>query len=113
MRLAAGATVLLALGLVLASTVPVWGQDVAQPPSAGDESPPRAGVLHEVAAAEVAGSVEPTVKLERKGRLLVLDYRPSGSVGGQPATAGPQGEPPRFAIYRGQRQIASGQFEYG
>jgi len=106
--LAAGATVLFALGLVLASTVPVWGQDVA-----GDESPPRAGVLHEVAAAEVAGSVGPTVKLEHKGRLLVLDYRPSGSVGGQPATAGPQGEPPRFAIYRGQRQIASGQFEYG
>lgn len=54
----------------------------------------------------------PTVRVEHKGRLLVLNYRSPGA-GGPQASAGTPDAPPRFVLYQGRRQIAAGQFEYG
>jgi hypothetical protein len=136
------------LVLALASTAPVWGQDVAQPAwrgrpalasrghpglalpghggsvafqmpgrgalatkEQGQDALATAGVLHEPAGRS-GGPVQP-ITVEHQGRLLVLTYGPKPSAGGLVSFTDPRGEPPRFAVYQGQRQIASGQFEYG
>ena len=96
--------------LALVSTAPAWGQDVAQPPSAEEESPPGAGVLHE--PAPVSSSPLQPVTVEHRGRLLVLTYGPK-STDGLMVDPDRRREPPRFVISQGRRQIASGQFEYG
>jgi hypothetical protein len=76
-------------GTVLWLSTAAWGQTTQVPPGQ-----PSAG--------------RPGVAAERQGRLLVLSYRaPDGEAQSKPGT------PPRFAVYRGQRKIASGQFEYG
>ncbi len=95
--------------LVLALTLSAPGQDVAQPPSPG-ETPPAAGVLQELVPLG-DGPLLP-VTAEHQGRLLVLTYGLKSS-GGLMADPNPRREPRRFVIYQGQRQIASGQFEYG
>jgi hypothetical protein len=53
-------------------------------------------------------AAQPAVTVERQGRLLVLNYE----VPGQDVQSEPN-SPPGFAIYQGQKKIASGQFEYG
>jgi hypothetical protein len=97
-------------GLAVAPTHPVRGQDVAQPPSAG-ESPPGAGVLQPPTTLS-GGPLQP-VTVEHQGRLLVLTYGPKPGAGGLASPTSARGKPPRFAVYQGQRQIAAGQFEYG
>ncbi len=97
--------------LALVSTAPAWGQDVAQPPSAGGEAPRGAGVLQEPAT--LSSSPLQPVTVEHRGRLLVLTYGPKPGADGVTPYMAPRGTPPRFAVYRGQRQIAAGQFEYG
>ena len=77
----------------------------------GQDALATAGVLHEPAARS-GGPVQP-ITVEHQGRLLVLTYGPKPSAGGLVSFTDPRGEPPRFAVYQGQRQIASGQFEYG
>jgi hypothetical protein len=99
------------LALALMSAAPAWGQDVAQPSSAGEESPPGAGVLQEPAG--FSDSPLQPVTVEHRGRLLVLTYGPKPRADGSVSFTHPRGKPPRFAVYQGQRQIASGQFEYG
>jgi len=106
------ATVCSALALALASAPPARGQNVPQPPSAGKESPPRAGVLQKSATLS-GGPLLAALTVERRGRLLVLTYGPKSAGGALSSNAGPRGEPPQFAVYQGQRQIASGRFEYG
>jgi hypothetical protein len=69
------------------------------------------GVLQEPASR--SGSPLQPVTVEHHGRLLVLTYGPEPGAGGLASPTGARGEPPRFAVYQGQRQIASGQFEYG
>lgn len=53
-----------------------------------------------------------TIEVERRGRLLTLDYALLGA-GGEQYTGGDRSNPPRFKIYKGDREIASGQFEFG
>ena len=77
----------------------------------GQDALATAGVLHEPAARS-GGPVQP-ITVEHQGRLLVLTYGPKPSAGGLVSFTDSRGEPPRFAVYQGQRQIASGQFEYG
>jgi hypothetical protein len=101
-RLLSGTIVCLALGLALEGKTLAWHQDVAQPASAGTELPPRAEVPQDPATLSAA-PMEPTAMVERRGRLLVLTYICKYDAG----------ESPRFAIYKGRHQIASGQFEYG
>ncbi len=112
-RLLSGAMVWLVPGFVLALATWVWGQNsVAQPPPVGKESPPRAGVLQDPAP-DGGGPLKPAVTAERRGRLLVLTCAFKSTGGGLSSNIGPRGEPPTFAIYQGQRKIASGQFEFG
>ena len=107
-----GMTVWLVLGVTVMLQAPALGQDVAQPPSAG-ETTPRAGVQEE--SAPLSGETPPlmAVTVERHGRVLVLNYGPKPGAGRLMANPGPRSEPPGFTIYQGQRQIASGQLEYG
>jgi hypothetical protein len=100
-----------ALCLAVALVAPMRGQDVAQPPSAGKESPPGAGVL-QVPAPHSAGPLQP-IAVEHRGRLLVLTCGPKPATGESASLTRPGGAPPRFAVYQGQRQIAAGRFEYG
>jgi len=77
----------------------------------GQDALATAGVLHEPAARS-GGPLQP-ITVERHGRLLVLTYGPKPGADGSVSFTGPRGAPPRFAVYQGQRQIASGRFEYG
>ena len=96
--LLSGAAVWFVAVSVLALTIPARGQEA-----------PQGGPL----VLQSGGAPLPTVTVERHGRLLVLTYGTTSAGGGLLADAGPRGEPPRFAVYKGQRKIASGQFEYG
>lgn len=64
------------------------------------------------ATLKVGGPLVPTVKVQRRGRILRFSYELHG-VGGETYTGGDRSKPPTFAIYKGQKQIASGQFEFG
>jgi hypothetical protein len=77
-------------------------------PASGQEAPQGEPVI-----LESGGPLLPMVTVEHKGRLLVLTYGPTSAGGGQSANADARGEPPGFTVYKGQRKIASGQFEYG
>ncbi len=77
----------------------------------GQDALATTGVLQEPASR--SGSPLQPVTVEHHGRLLVLTYGPEPGAGGLASPTGARGEPPRFAVYQGQRQIASGQFEYG
>jgi hypothetical protein len=97
-RLWSAAALGLMLGLAFGSRVPARGQ----------ETPPREPTI--LQGNQPSG---PAVTVEHKGRLLVLTYGPTAASGVLSSNAGPRGEPPGFTIYKGQRKIASGQFEYG
>jgi hypothetical protein len=99
------------LGLVVASLSPAQGENAAQPPPAG-ESPPGAGAPQELTALD-GGSLQPGITVERQGRLLVLTYGSKPGSGVLSSGVDPGQEPPGFVVYRGQRPIAVGQFEYG
>jgi hypothetical protein len=89
----------------------VQGQDAPATKEQGRDALATAEVPQEPAALS-GGPLPPAVTVEHRGRLLVFTFGKSAE-GVLSSNAGPRGEPPRFAVYRGQRQIASGQFEYG
>ncbi|UCC99149.1 MAG: hypothetical protein JSW66_04535 [Phycisphaerales bacterium] len=64
------------------------------------------------ATLKVGGPLVPTIKVQRQGRILQLSYDLRG-VGGETYMGGDRSKPPTFAVYRGQKKIASGKFEYG
>jgi len=66
----------------------------------------------EAAVLKVGAPLKQTVKVQRQGMILVLKYELLG-VGGKTYTAEDRDKPPTFAIYRGEEEIASGQFEFG
>ncbi len=77
----------------------------------GQDALATAGVPHEPASLS-GGPLQP-VTVEHRGRLLVLTYGSKPGAGGLMSSTDPRGESPRFVVYQGRRQIASGQFEYG
>jgi hypothetical protein len=97
-KLLSGAVLWFVLALVLVLRAPAGGQEA-----------PQGGPM----IVKSGGPVLPTVAVEHKGRLLVLTYGPTSAGGALMSNAGPRGEPPEFTIYKGQRKIASGHFEYG
>jgi len=64
------------------------------------------------ATLKVGGPVVPAVKVQRQGRILRLSYELRG-VGGEAYTGGDRSKPPTFAVYKGQKEVASGKLEYG
>ena len=93
-----GAVLWFVLGLVFTAKTPTWGEEVAQSGSAILKS---------------AGVQPSAVTVARQGRLLVLTYNPKSAGSLRSANAGSRGEAPQVAVYKGQRQIASGRFAYG
>ena len=61
---------------------------------------------------KVGAPLKQIVKAKRQGSLLVLDYELQG-VGGETYTSGDRSKPPKFTVYKGDKEIASGQFEFG
>jgi hypothetical protein len=66
----------------------------------------------ETATLKIGAPLEQTVKVNRQGRNLAMNYELLG-VGGEKYTGGNSGEPPIFTVYRGDKEIASDKFEYG
>ena len=64
------------------------------------------------ATMKVGAPLIPTVKVQREGRILRFSYELRGE-GGETYTGGDRSKPPTFAVYKGKRQVASGQFEFG
>ena len=69
---------------------------------------------NEPATLRVAAPLRQVVKVERQGPVMVLHYELIGQ-GGESYAISPSGgsQRPTFAIYRGNRQVTSGDFEFG
>ncbi len=66
----------------------------------------------EPATLKIGAPLKQTVKVNRQGRLLVMNYELLG-VGGEQYTNGTSGEPPTFTVYKADKEIASDKFEFG
>jgi len=64
------------------------------------------------ATLKVGGPLVLTLKVQRQGRILQFSSELHG-VGGEAYTSADRSKPPTFAVYKGQKEIASGQFEFG
>jgi hypothetical protein len=65
----------------------------------------------EPALFKVGGPLKQTVKIERQGPILELNYELTG-VGGE-SYAITRGKRPQFTVFKGEKEVASGQFEFG
>ena len=61
---------------------------------------------------KIGAPLKQTIKVNRQGRNLVMNYELLG-VGGEKYTGGNSGEKPTFTVYKGNKEIASDKFEYG
>ena len=61
---------------------------------------------------KVGAPLKPTVKAQRQGSVLVLNYELIG-IGGEIYTDSNRNKPPTFTIYKGDKEIASDKFEFG
>ena len=61
---------------------------------------------------KVGAPLIPTLSVQRQGRILVMSYELLGA-GSEAYTGGDRSKPPTFAVYKGQKEVASGQFEFG
>jgi hypothetical protein len=64
------------------------------------------------AVLKVGAPLKQIVKATRQGRVLALDYKLVG-MGGESYTNFDRSKPPTFTVYKGDKKIASGTFEYG
>ena len=78
-----------------------------------DSKRPQANVTpDEPATLKIGGPLKQTIKVNRQGRNLAMNYELLG-VGGEKYTGGNRSELPAFTVYRGVKEIASDKFEYG
>lgn len=64
----------------------------------------------------LGGPLTNSVSIRRRGRTLVFDYELRGGGGARYSlieTDKTESAPPEFAVYRGEKKIASGKFEFG
>ncbi len=61
---------------------------------------------------KVGAPLKQSVRVQRRKNLLILRYELLG-VGGHNYVQAQRGTPPQFAIYCGDKKIASGKFEFG
>ena len=64
------------------------------------------------AVLKVGAPLSQTIKVKRRGKALVLDYKLLG-IGGESYNNNDRNKPPRLIIYNGDEEINSGRFEYG
>lgn len=65
----------------------------------------------EPAILKAGGPLEQRIKVQRKGQLLTMDYRLIGAAGEW--YRNDRSYPPSFTIYKGDKEIASGKFQFG
>ena len=63
------------------------------------------------AIVKAGGPLRQVVKAQRRGQLLVMDYQLTGAGGEWYRVSG--GYRPAFSVYKGDKKIASGKFEFG
>ena len=64
------------------------------------------------AVLKVGAPLKQTVKAQRRGRILALNYELLG-VGGEMYVSANRSKPPTFTVYKGDKEIASDKFEFG
>ncbi len=64
------------------------------------------------AVLKIGAPLKQSVKVKRQGGTLVLSYELAG-LGGETYTSRNRTSTPTFAVYKGDKEIASGSFEYG
>jgi hypothetical protein len=64
------------------------------------------------AVLKAGGPLRQVIQVSRHGSVLTLNYELAG-IGGEKYTGATTQSPPSFTIYKGNRAIGSGQFEYG
>jgi len=62
---------------------------------------------------KVGGPLTQRVKVHRSGNTLRLDHEGLTGIGGEAYGADRQGSPPSFVVYKGDKKVAAGTFEYG
>jgi len=67
---------------------------------------------NELAVLKIGAPLKQTMEVKRQGKILALDYRLLG-IGGEAYTRADRSNPPSFTVYKGDKEIASGQFAYG
>lgn len=67
----------------------------------------------EPALLKVGGPLKRTINVRRQGRMLELTYALAGIGGETYAAVRNANKAPSFAIYKGDRKIADGEFEFG
>ena len=60
---------------------------------------------------KVGGPLRQVVKVQRRGQLLIMDYQLIGAGGEWYGVS--TGHRPSFTVYKGDKKIASGKFEFG
>jgi hypothetical protein len=92
-------------GIEASSTADPWQSDTKIVVTADGKVP---------AVLDLGGPLTNSVAVARHGRDLRLDYRLIGAGGvTYQLVAQDRSQPPEFAVYRGDKQIASGKFEFG
>ncbi len=66
----------------------------------------------EPATLKIGAPLKQTIKVNRQGRNLVMNYELLG-VGGEKYSSSDRSKPPTFTVYKGDKEIASDKFEYG
>jgi len=61
---------------------------------------------------KVGAPLKQTIKVERQGQILILNYELCGT-GDETYTVEDRGKLPTFIVYKNDKEIASGKFEYG
>jgi len=61
---------------------------------------------------KVGAPLTKTLDVKRQGRVLQLDYKLLG-MGGESYTNADRSKPPTFTVYKADKEIASGKFEFG
>ena len=66
----------------------------------------------EPAVLNAGGPLKSDLKVQRQGRILKLNYKLLG-IGGESYTSSNRSTPPQFTVYKGDKAISTGKFEYG
>lgn len=67
---------------------------------------------NEAAVLKFGGPLTQSIKIERRGNSLLLNYKLQG-IGGEDYSERQRNKAPHFAVYKGDVQIGSGTFAYG
>jgi len=110
-----GKTVKVPLGQYHSAKVCVQKGDVQASLDARTRAAERGIAVSEKAPAvlKVGGPLTNSVSINRNGRKLSLNYQLVGAGGAYQMLNQDRSHPPEFAVYQGDKKVASGKFEFG